>query len=97
MVDEDEEERIPLTPPRSKGLGPHPGIPWAMFGRRECDSLWTLFRLTTYGASKVGLTPSQAVAVLEDRPHMAMTERAGRARLDILIRKWREERCKPQR
>lgn len=89
----DEEEVIPLTAPRSKGLGPHPGVPRAMFGRRECDRLWTDFKVTTYAAEKTGLTPSQAVAVLADRPHMAMKERDARQTIDRLISQWRRTRC----
>jgi hypothetical protein len=90
----DEEERIPLQPPRAKSLGPHPGIPWAMFGARQVARLWSDFRITTYTARKVGLTPSQAVAVLADLPHRAMKEADARSSVDRLIAKWRRERCR---
>lgn len=89
----DEEEVIPLVPPRGK-IGPHPGVPWAMFRADQVRRLWTDFRITTYEAKRRGLTPSQAVAVLEDRPHMAMTEKRGREVLDRHIAKWRRERCR---
>jgi hypothetical protein len=51
--------------------------------------------MTTYAARKVGLTPSQAVAIFEDRPHNPMQEAPARKRLDVLIANWRRERCAP--
>ncbi len=77
---------------QAKRLTPHPGIPFAMFGARACRRLWTNYKLTTYSAAQVGLTPSQACAVFEDREHVAMTEAKGRERLDQIIAHWRANR-----
>lgn len=89
----DEEEVIPLQPPRGKGIGPHPGVPWAMFRAGQVRQLWENLRITTYTARQRGLTPSEAVAILECRKHAPMTEARGREVLDRLIAKWRRSRC----
>ncbi len=89
----DEEEVIPLQAPRSIKLGPHPGIPWAMFRREQVETLWRECHMTTYQAARVGLSPSQAAAVLECRQWRQMKEADARAAIDRAIARWRRTRC----
>lgn len=85
------EELVPINTV-SHQLGEHPGMPLAMLPHgRQFLRFWTNYRMTCAEAIRDGISPSQACAIIEDREHVKMTEKAARERLDQHIAKYRKE------
>lgn len=85
------EEIVPIHTV-SHQLAPHPGMPLAILTTRDqMGRFWANYRTTCIAAMRDGLQASQACAIIEDRPHIKMTEKAARERLDEHIAKYRKE------
>lgn len=71
----------------------HAGVPWPCLAS-FLPRIWENHRLTCVSLAKIGLTASEAVAILEDRPLKIMNLEAAATRLDELIATWRAGRCR---
>ena len=88
------EELVPINTV-SRQLKPHPGVPLAILTKRDqFGRFWSNYRTTCAAAMRDGLSPSQACAIIEDRDHVKMPEKAARERLDELMDVWRKKEGK---
>lgn len=72
----------------------HPGVPWPCLAA-FLPRIWENHRMSTVALAARGVSPSEAVAILEDRAWKGIQdEKVALALLDQLIATWNAGRCR---